>query len=285
MLKNHIQPQHLDSVADLHQQFAGAEGFPHIAIENFLDPEFLGAALDVFPSPENMMYHYDSVFEKDKYTSDLANMVAEGEVPDAVMRVMQFMSSPPALGFFEAMSGIEGLIPDPYFHGAGMHQTMPGGYLDVHIDFNRASRLKLYRRLNVIIYLSRDWEEEWGGHLELWTGHERGDGLHELDDQVARIAPVFNTIGVFATSERSYHGQPHPLTCPPGQTRKSLALYYYTVDRNDDCAGTPLHRTTYVSLPGAAPDPGLDKLRHARNKMFYRDFVKYEADFRAGKAD
>ncbi len=78
------------------------------------------------------------------------------------------MNSAPVLQFLEALTGIEGLIPDPYFGGAGPHQILPGGFLKVHADFNWHPMLKLDRRLNLLVYLNRDWREEYGGHLELW---------------------------------------------------------------------------------------------------------------------
>ena len=78
------------------------------------------------------------------------------------------MNSLRVLLFLEALTGIEGLIPDPYFGGGGPHQIQPGGFLKIHADFNVHPQLKLDRRLNMLIYLNKDWREEYGGHLELW---------------------------------------------------------------------------------------------------------------------
>ena len=78
------------------------------------------------------------------------------------------MNSFEMLLWLEAVTGIEGLIPDPYFGGGGLHQIEPGGFLKVHADFNVHPKLNLDRRLNMLIYLNRDWKDEYGGHLELW---------------------------------------------------------------------------------------------------------------------
>ena len=112
--------------------------------------------------------------------------------------------------FLEALTGIEGLIPDPYFGGGGLHQIEPGGFLKIHADFNVHPKLKLDRRLNMLIYLNRDWREEYGGHLELW----------DADD--ARVPQARSCRCSTARSSsrrpiRSYHGHPHPLTSPPGR--------------------------------------------------------------------
>ena len=59
-----------------------------------------------------------------------------------------------------------------------------------------------------------------------------------------KFLPVFNRCVVFSTTEDSYHGHPHPLTCPPDRTRKSLALYYYTNGRPEEERSTP-HDTIF----------------------------------------
>ena len=125
--------------------------------------------------------------------------------------------------FLERLSGIEGLIADPHLDGGGLHQIERGGRLAVHADFSRNWKLQLERRLNLLVYLNEDWDESYGGHLELW------DRSMTRADQ--RILPVFNRCVIFSTDSTSYHGHPDPLTCPEDRTRKSLALYYYTVER------------------------------------------------------
>ena len=103
---------------------------------------------------------------------------------------------------------------------------MRGGRLGIHADFNRHPRFDLDRRLNLLVYLNKDWREEYGGHLELWN---RGMTHCEV-----KILPVFNRVVLFSTTDFTYHGHPDPLACPEGMTRKSLALYYYTNGRPTD---------------------------------------------------
>lgn len=127
------------------------------------------------------------------------------------------------LDFLERLTGISGLIPDPYFTGGGVHQIERGGHLGVHADFNVYERLRLDRRLNLLLYLNRDWQEEWGGHLELWNS-----GMTTCE---RRVLPIFNRCVIFSTTDSSYHGHPDPLRCPPHRTRRSLATYYYSNGR------------------------------------------------------
>jgi hypothetical protein len=95
--------------------------------------------------------------------------------------------------------------------------------LKIHSDFNEHPRLKLDRRLNLLLYLNREWQEEWGGHLELWD--------RDMTECRRKILPIFGRCVVFATTDFANHGHPDPLNCPEGETRKSLALYYYSNGR------------------------------------------------------
>ena len=155
--------------------------------------------------------------------------------------VMNQLNAAPFMAFLEKLTGIPGLIPDPHLRGGGLHEIRRGGALGVHADFNFYKRLNLFRRLNLLIYLNEDWAEEWGGHLELWdrTGKRC----------VQRIAPMFNRAVIFDTSNFSYHGHPQPLECPPDRSRKSLALYYYTVEAPADEDRTP-HTTLFIETDG-----------------------------------
>ena len=143
------------------------------------------------------------------------------------------------LGFLEALTGIDGLIPDPYFGGGALHQIPAGGFLKVHADFNWHPKLRLDRRLNMLVYLNPGWEDGWGGALELWSRDRRGP--------VRTIMPHFNRTVVFSTTDSSFHGHPHPLTCPAGVSRKSVSLYYYSNGRPDAEKSSP-HDTIF--LPG-----------------------------------
>jgi hypothetical protein len=126
--------------------------------------------------------------------------------------------------FLQTMTGIEeALIPDPHYRGGGLHQIDPGGYLEVHADFNRHPAFGLDRRVNVLLYLNRDWQLEWGGQLELWD--------RTMSRAERRIEPVFNRTVVFSITDTAFHGHPEPLRSPPGFPRRSLAFYYYSNGR------------------------------------------------------
>ena len=155
---------HHDPTA-LHEQYVSADPFPHIVLDGLFDDAELDAVLREFPSPDAMKWaRFDNPLEK-----KLGFFYATSTISDTVRRFLDAMNSYEMLLFLEALTGIEGLIPDPYFGGGGLHQIEPGGFLKIHADFNVHPKLKLDRRLNMLIYMNRDWREEYGGHLELWS--------------------------------------------------------------------------------------------------------------------
>jgi Rps23 Pro-64 3,4-dihydroxylase Tpa1-like proline 4-hydroxylase len=167
--------------------------------------------------------------------------VAELKMPPAIREAMWQFNSSLFLFFLHHLTGIRGLTGDPWLYGGGIHQILPGGLLKIHADFNIHEFTGLLRRINVLVYLNKDWQDEWGGHLELWDT--------EMSRCVRRVAPNAGTCVIFNTSSTSYHGHPDPLRCPPGRTRKSLAFYYYTIDPEFDPRGK-LHSTLWRKRPG-----------------------------------
>ena len=207
-----------DPVA-LRERYRTADPFPHIVIDGLFDDADLEGVLVTFPRPDETRWlRFDSTTEK-----KLGYYHEHSVISPVVRRFLDAMNGFEMLLFLEELTGIEGLIPDPYFGGGGLHQIEPGGYLKIHADFNVHPKLRLDRRVNMLIYLNRDWQEEWGGHLELWN--------EPMTECRQRVLPLFNRTVVFSTTDTSWHGHPHPLASPPGVTRKSVSLYYYTAGR------------------------------------------------------
>jgi len=214
--------------------YANADPFAHITLDDLFDPADLDIVLRDFPSPADMQWmRFDNPLEK-----KLGYFHERSKISAAVRDFLDAMNSFEMLLWLEALTGIEGLIPDPYFGGGGLHQIESGGFLKVHADFNVHPKLKLDRRLNMLIYLNKDWREEFGGHLELWDREGKGP--------VKKILPLFNRTVIFSTTDTSFHGHPHPLTSPQGVTRKSVSLYYYTAGRPQNERSSP-HDTIFIS--------------------------------------
>lgn len=202
----------------LHESYVTAQPYPHVVMDEFLDPGLLRSVADGYPSRENKAY-FDRNQERLKYQYSPSEVEHDG-----LRNLLEQLNSQAFLGFLEALTGIDGLVPDPYYMGGGLHETLPGGHLSVHADFNIHGKLRLERRLNFLLYLNDDWEPEFGGDLELWDA--------EMTARQKSVAPVIGRAVVFNTTLDSFHGHPEPLRCPPGRSRRSIATYYYTAPEN-----------------------------------------------------
>ena len=215
----------------LREQYVSAQPFPHIVLDGLFPDEILEEVLADFPRPDEIAWRrFENATEKK------LGYWHESQLRPGIQLFLYEMNSAPMLQFLEALTGIQGLVSDPYYGGAGPHQIERGGFLKVHVDFNLHPLLKLDRRLNVLVYLNKDWEEEYGGHLELWS--------RDVARCERRILPVFGRTVVFSTTDFSFHGHPEPLACPEGRTRKSVSFYYYSNGRPDEERTAP-HDTVF----------------------------------------
>jgi len=218
----------------LAEQYQNAQPFPHIAVDDFLPVDFLGGLLGEFPDTSGKQY-----FDRDQ--ERLKFQFPPKEIPGRRLRnLVMELNSPALLKFLEKMTGIDGLIADPYYVGGGLHETKSGGHLGVHADFNIHKKMNLERRLNLLVYLNDDWPQAYGGELELWD--------QKMEKRHHSILPVIGRAVVFNTSLDSYHGQPDPVRCPPERGRRSIATYYYTA-HVDGISTLPERTTVFKSRP------------------------------------
>ena len=213
-------------------RYKTAEPYPHVVVDDVFDPVLLEEILKEIDAMDRTQWHVTQRETERKYSSE--DFRHFGPLTRALISQL---NAAPFLAFLENLTGIAGLVPDPHLRGGGLHEIHRDGVLGVHADFNYYQRLGLYRRLNLLLYLNVGWSEDWGGDLELW---DKG-GTH----CVARVSPLFNRMVIFDTSDRHYHGHPRPLQCPPDRARKSIALYYYTVQAPADCSAEA-HTTIFI---------------------------------------
>lgn len=211
--------------------YQNAKPFPHIVFDNFFDPALLDQVLAEFPKPGEIKWQRFDNQKEIKLAS-----AAESSFGPTTRLLLYHLNSITFLEFLSNVTGIKNLISDPCFDGGGLHQIVRGGKLGIHADFNKHPRYGLDRRLNLLLYLNKDWREEYGGHLELWN--------RDMTQCEAKVLPVFNRLMVFGTTDYTYHGHPDPLLCPEGMTRKSLALYYFSNGRPPEEV-TGLHSTLF----------------------------------------
>jgi Rps23 Pro-64 3,4-dihydroxylase Tpa1-like proline 4-hydroxylase len=217
----------------LQQDFKSADPFEHIVLDEFLPDQILRSVLNDFPA---QALSSDKVFDIG-YAGHHKRQILPSDCTAPVREFFNFMNSQPVLQFLEGLTGIEGLLPDPYFVGGGFHEITKGGKLGIHADFRINEQLHVQRRINLLIYLNENWSDDWLGQLELWD--------RKMTRCVSRVSPVFNRCVVFQTDADTWHGHPDELQTPEGVARRSIALYYYTASRGV-YHDVPSNSTVYV---------------------------------------
>ncbi|MHA4810446.1 2OG-Fe(II) oxygenase [Flavitalea flava] len=224
-------------------KYASNSPFPNTYFRDFFNPEVLDELLKEFPDlSTGKSYKIDNPGQV-KLASKGIDRLGKN-----TRAFVEYLNSKPFLDFLQELTSIqEPLIADHDLLGGGLHEIKPGGFLKLHADFNKNSN-GLDRRLNALIYLNKDWKEEYGGHFELWDT--------DLTKCGQKITPHFNTLAIFSTTDFSYHGHPDPLTCPEDRSRKSLALYYYSQGRpaSEIKQGQEKHSTIFVGRKGYNED-------------------------------
>ena len=208
-------------------EYSQAQPFPHMVIDNFLPTSLLNGVIDDFRNHNNWGWD-NSDYSKDhqvkKFFSPWNN---DGDItlPINTKLILNYLNSPNVISMLEKLTGIKGLIADPTLLGGGMHKIDSGGKLSIHADSRKHTITGDYRRINLLVYLNKDWNKEWGGSLQLWD--------KDMTTMVQDIQPLFNRVVIFNTGADTYHGHPHPLNTPNDMSRISLALYYYTKENPD----------------------------------------------------
>jgi len=257
-----------DNRAELSRQFASASPFRHVVIDDFLDEEFARSLLGNFPVFDESLAINEN--------GEVGGKAVHEKIADLGPAWQELDRLVASTGFREMISGITGVAGlqyDPDYFGGGTHENLHGQSLNPHVDFNYHPLTRQHRRLNLILYLSPEWDPDWGGSIQLHRDpYQRPD-----DDEIVTVTPAFNRFVIFETNEHSWHGFKR-INLPKDKrhlSRKSFALYYYTETRPVEELGAE-HSTIYVEehLPeyfegGMKLDD--NDLQHIRNLLASRD--------------
>lgn len=198
----------------LAESFASADPFPYLVIDDFLEPDAAQFVHDEARRTAANVNASNELTQKKK----LACTDWDSFGPQT-LSLISYFNSARFIAPLEKIVGIDGLLVDPWLEGGGIHQTSQGGFLKMHTDFNWNTKLRADRRINILYYLNRDWQPDWGGELLL----SRIDGSGQVS-----VEPKFNRLVMFNTNDQTLHGHPQPLAFPDDYPRVSIAMYYYS---------------------------------------------------------
>jgi hypothetical protein len=203
----------------MRKAYRAARPYPHAVLDGLLGDAIARALAAAFPPADHPGWMRRDHREQAARLGQLQR-TGFANVDPRIRHLLNELIGMAFLDFLEALTGIEGLIGDPHFRGAGPSMTLPGGHLALHADFNRDRTKHLARRVTVLYYLCEDWLPEWGGALELWDEtRSRCEASH---------LPVLDRLVVMDHGDAFWHGHPSPLACPEGRARKVVSAYYYT---------------------------------------------------------
>ena len=232
--------------------------FPHIVIEDLFDENLLNRILGEFP--ENIQQIGDNFDNKAERKLSLNDT---NKFSNVTNDFINFLNSKIFINFLQNITDVdEKLRPDPYLIGGGLHELREEGYLNIHADFNMHPTMKLDRRLNLLIYLNKDWKNDFGGSLELWD--------KDMKKCERKITPTFNKTVIFSTTDNSYHGNPEKINHPNKISRKSIAMYYYTNGRPQHEKGLGNHSTIFRKRPNTEDPEGKIEFKKIFEKIYLR---------------
>ena len=234
-----LNPRLHEQADQLASRFGERDPFRHVVIDNFFAPDYCAQLLAQFPAFER-----GNARNEDGRIGNKSTIEKIRRLGPAFVALDDLVQSAEFLAVVGRITGIPDLLYDPWYFGGGTHENRNGQELDAHVDFNRHPVEKWHRRLNLIVYLNHEWNDAWGGSLELHSDPR------SADDRITVITPLYNRAVIFETTEWSWHAFPR-IALPvdkQGLTRKSVALYFYTKERPaDELADS--HSTIYVDQP------------------------------------
>ena len=253
--------QNLEQIAQNEKaNYLNAKPFANIVLSNFFKDDFLNTILEEFPDLSKLQ---ESQNYNAKNEIKLSNRNYD-KFPQTIKLFFDFLNADFFLTFLQNITSIkEKLVSDPHLEGGGLHEIKRGGVLKIHTDFNRHPNpiLNLDRRVNVLIYLNKNWKNNYRGHLELWN--------QNMSKCEKKISPSFNTMVIFSTTDFSNHGHPEPLNCPKEISRKSLALYYFSSGRpKSEIISKHRKSTTYFKSRQGIKNDADEK------KEYFKNFIK-----------
>ena len=223
--------------------------FDHWIIDDFVSPERARKISREFPDHDDTRwFEYGNDLERKKALREW------GVFGSHTYQLFVHLCSREFVEELAALTGHDSIVPDYGLHGAGLHMQQPGDYLNVHLDYSSHPYLGLCRKFNLILYLNEHWQQHWGGDLEFWSHDPE---THQPRECCARIAPVLGRAVIFDTTQHSWHGVPEKIMCPPGQYRRSVAMYYLSTT---EVSTEDRPRALYAPRPEQRDDPEIQRL-------------------------
>jgi Rps23 Pro-64 3,4-dihydroxylase Tpa1-like proline 4-hydroxylase len=214
-------------------------GFGRTTIDNFLDEKTINSLYEeCMNAPKGGWTVFTRAGSRMEEFNDLISLPTAHRVTYDIMHSGEFLYE------LEQMTGIVGLLPDPHLVGAGYSIIKNGKNLGCHYDFNWNDRIRLHRKLTCLLYITPDWKDEWGGHIQYY------DDNVDINPNAALIESISPKFNRFVINENVKQGPYHRVSAvnAPGDIYGRCAIrFFYYVSTSEPDKDNPPHRSTYKS--------------------------------------
>ncbi len=207
----------------------------YTAIDGLLPEELTRQIFEAFPEPEKMRL-LESFREKkftSKSLSEFDTLVEDATFAFQDKRVIELVSE---------ITGIRDAIGDPHLYAGGISVMAKGHFLNPHLDNSHDHEQKNYRVLNLLFYVTPDWNPENGGNLELWD---------EKVTKSVEIPSLFNRLVLMSTDAKSFHSVNEVVA---DGIRCCVSNYYFSPHSPNG------YETTHVTYFQARPEQTLKRI-------------------------
>jgi Rps23 Pro-64 3,4-dihydroxylase Tpa1-like proline 4-hydroxylase len=111
--------------------------------------------------------------------------------------IVYAFQQPEVVDLVTKITGIEDMHPDENLYAGGISLMGKGNFLNPHLDNSHDKDRSLYRVLNLLYYVSPEWDQSFGGNLELWDDGPKA--------QRREFVSRFNRLVLMATHKGSWH--------------------------------------------------------------------------------
>ena len=201
----------------------------HFFLDNFLPKKDIEEIYSAFPTNGKGFFDKKSFREKKRTSQNLSDF------SPILSDITYAIQDPRVVAKVSELCSMSYIEPDPTLYAGGLSMMFLNDYLNPHIDNSHDGKRKRYRRLNILYYVSPDWNLEYGGNFELW------------DDKRTKpktIVAKQNRLVVMETNRTSWHSVSKVLIDRP---RCCVSNYYFS--KNSPSENEYFHVTSFLGRP------------------------------------
>jgi Rps23 Pro-64 3,4-dihydroxylase Tpa1-like proline 4-hydroxylase len=176
---------------NLKKQFdASKYAIGYFFLDDLLPNEIALEIYNAFPSPEAMVLKKS--LRENKYVAAQMN-----QYNPLLEEIIYAFQDKRIVDLVSEICSIKDVVPDENLYAGGISLMANKQFLNPHLDNSHDKDRNLWRVLNLLYYVTPNWQEEYGGNLEIWP--------NGLENTPITIHSKFNRLAVMATHNKSLH--------------------------------------------------------------------------------